>query len=98
MIRLAAASLATAGYDILLLGGLVRVDLPAGYRGMTLEDGAAIGPAAFTSQDMLNHVLEEELLHLQQRPRGEAIEFAPGTARALEENIHEHRRVPCPSD
>lgn len=39
---------------------------------------------AFSSQVMLNHVMEEELLHLQQRAAGLGSEFGPGTAQALE--------------
>jgi hypothetical protein len=92
----AIAALESAGYDTGLIQVLIRADIPAGYRGKTLKDGAALGAAAFSSQAMLNHVLEEELLHLQQKARGEAESFAPGTARGLEEQVDEHRRFPHP--
>jgi hypothetical protein len=96
MIGQADAVLRLAGYDTSLFRVLIRASLPAGYRAMTLEDGAVLGEEAFTSQAMVNHVLEEELLHLRQKPqRGEQF-FGPGTARALEEEINERRRFPLP--
>ena len=87
MLRAAEAALQSAGYNTSPLQVLVRVEMPTGYRGMTLADGAALSGAAFGSQAMLNHVLEEELLHHQQKAAGEAGEFQPGTARILEGNI-----------
>jgi hypothetical protein len=96
MIQAAFAALESVGHDTNLIKVLIRVDMPEGYRGMTLEDGVALGEAALSSQAMLNHVLEEELLHLQQKARGEAESFAPGTARGLEEQVDEHRRFPHP--
>jgi hypothetical protein len=77
MIGSAFGALATAGYDINLLKVLIRADLLAGYRGMSLEDGAALGAEAFRSQAMLNHVLEEELLHQGQKATGLAQTFSP---------------------
>lgn len=96
MIRAAESALRSAGYDTSALQVLIRVEMPKGYRGMTLVDGAALGGQAFLSQAMLNHVLEEELLHHQQKAAGEAQEFQPGTARILEGDVHERRRFPIP--
>ena len=96
MIHEAIVALRSVGYDTAPLEVLVRADMPAGYRGMTLADGAALGSEAFSSQDMLNHVLEEELRHLSQKASGQAEEFAPGTARALEEAVDVERKFPLP--
>jgi hypothetical protein len=96
MLNQARKALEAAGYVMAADLSLVRIDLPPGYRGMTLGDGAALGEEAFSSQDMLNHVLEEELLHLRQKSRGQALEFAPGTMRSLEEEVHEARHFRCP--
>ncbi len=63
---------------------------------MSLEGGATLGEEAFTSQKMLNHVLEEELRHLQQKAAGLGTQFAPGTAQALEESAHVSRVFPLP--
>ncbi len=65
---------------------------------MSLDDGAALGSEAFSSQAMVNHVLEEELLHLVQKARAPRREFKPGTACPLEEEVHEQRRFPLPRD
>lgn len=46
---------------------------------------------------MLNHVLEEEYLHLIQLSLGIADEFANGTARQLEYEIDVARKFPTPS-
>jgi hypothetical protein len=43
--------------------------MPAGYGGMSPPDGTVLGGEAFSSQAMLNHVLEEELRHLMQNGR-----------------------------
>jgi hypothetical protein len=96
MIEKAIGALQTAGYETNLLKVLIRVDLPPGYRGMCLEDGAVLGKEAFSSQVMLNHVLEEELLHQGQKASGLAHTFQPETARALEEAIHAERKFPFP--
>jgi hypothetical protein len=96
MIHVAIAALQLVGYDTSPLQVLIRADMPAGYRGMSLGDGAALGTEAFSSQDMLNHVLEEELLHLAQKASGRAEEFTSGTARLLEEEVHGERKLPLP--
>jgi hypothetical protein len=98
MIREAEAALQAAGYDTGPFQVLIRTDLPPGYRAMSLDDGAALGQEAFSSQAMLNHVLEEELLHLGQKAREAGRAFGPDTARALEEEVHEARRFPLPDD
>lgn len=98
MLRAAEAALRAVRYNTNPLQSLVRADLPAGYRAMSLDDGAAIGPEAFSSQAMVNHVLEEELLHLEQKGRNPGLSFGPGTARALEEEVREARRFPLPRD
>ena len=56
---------------------------------------AALGEEAFSSQEMLNHVLEEELIHLQQKAAGLAQEFGPGTAQELEEAANAARKFPA---
>ena len=63
MIVQAVAALQGVGYDAALMKELVRADLPAGHAAMTLFGirGAVLGAEAFSSQAMLNHVLEEEL-------------------------------------
>jgi hypothetical protein len=96
MIREAMLALRSAGYDASQLLVLIRADLPAGYRGMSLPDGAVLGEEAFASAEMLRHVLEEELLHLVQKAQGRATEFGPGTARSLENEIDEQRKFPLP--
>ncbi len=98
MIHRAAAALRSAGYDTAVLPVLIRADMPAGYRGMSLADGAALGVEAFSSQDMLHHVLEEELRHQGQKASGRAEEFAPGTGRALEEEVDAERKFPLPGE
>jgi hypothetical protein len=55
-----------------------------------------LGADAFSSQDMLNHVLEEEFLHLMQRSQGRFREFSRGTAGALEEEVDAERRFQQP--
>jgi hypothetical protein len=96
MLLVAIAALRQAGYDLTLMREVIRVDMPAAYRDMTLPAGAALGAAAFSSQEMLNHVLEDELLHLEQKRQGRATTFARGTARALEEEVDEARKFPHP--
>ena len=97
MIQETLAALASVGYDVSNIKELIWTEMPRKYRAMTLEDGAALSERAFTSQAMLNHVLEEELLHLQQKLLGQAIEFGAGTVRALEEEVDENRRFASPS-
>ena len=96
MIYEALAALAEAGYDPGLFQELIRADMPPGYRGMSLDGGAALGAEAFASQAWLDHVLEEEYLHLLQKRRGEAEIFGPGTALELELDVHDTRRFPSP--
>ncbi len=59
--------------------------------------GAALGLEAFSSQGMLNHVLEEELLHLVQMADDKNQVFGPRTAQKFEEAVHEARRFHRPS-
>lgn len=96
MIHRAVAALRAAGYNTAVLQVLIRTEMPIGYRGMSLADGAALSVEAFSSQDMLNHVLEEELLHHGQKASGQAAEFAPGTSRILEEEVDAERKFPLP--
>src|SRR2546426_11967457 len=96
MINNTVEALKREGYDLGAIKVLIRVEMPPGYRAMTLEDGAVLGEPAFSSQAMLNHVLEEEVLHLRQKVVGKAREFGPGTAKALEDEIHEARRFHLP--
>jgi hypothetical protein len=97
MLRAASAALQAVGYDVRPIRVLIRADLlPVGYRAMTLDDGAAFGAESFASQAMVNHVLEEELLHLGQKAKHSELAFGPGTARALEDEVHDARRFPAP--
>src|SRR5438477_12625289 len=96
MIRVAETTLQNAGFLTTPLQVLVHTNLPKGYRAMTLADGAALGSEAFSSQPMLNHVLEEELLHHAQKAQGAAEQFGPATMRTLEEEVHEQRRFSLP--
>ena len=96
LLAFAFEALASAGYETDLFAEVVRADLPAGYRAMTLDEGAALGPEAFGSDQLLCHVLEEELLHLKQKLSGQTEQFGPGTARMLEEAIDVQRRFPAP--
>jgi hypothetical protein len=75
---------------------LIRADLPLGRRGMSWPDGAVLGGEAFASQALLIYVLEEELIHRQQKRLGQADVFGPGTARALEEAVDEDRKFRDP--
>ena len=98
MIWAAVAALQGAGYDTSPMQMLIRGDLPAGYRAMSLDDGAALGQEAFSSQPMLTHVLEEELLHLEQKARESGRPFGPGTAQALEAEVDEARKFSLPDE
>jgi len=98
MLLAAEAALRSAGYDTSPLQVLIRADMPAGYRAMSQDDGATLGQEAFSSQGMVNHVLEEELLHLRQKARDGGQTFGPATARGLEEEVHEQRFFPLPRD
>jgi hypothetical protein len=96
MIGKAEEALRSAGYDTGILHVLLRADMPPGIRGMSWPDGAVLGVEAFSSQAMLNHVLEEELLHLQQKHAGLFEAFEQGTSRALEEAADANRKFPLP--
>jgi hypothetical protein len=96
MIAVAVRMLQAAGYDLSLMQVLIRAEMPVGYRGMCWENGAVLGSEAFASPAMLNHVLEEELLHLRQKVRGTEQAFGVGTARTLEEEVDEQRKFTCP--
>ena len=85
-----------AGYDTSTLGELVYADMPKGYFGMSLDNGAALSSDAFSSQAMLNHTLEEELIHAQQAAAGLRQAYGPGTAQTLEEAVNASRRFPEP--
>lgn len=56
--------------------------------------GAALGDGAFSSQGMLDHTLEEELLHLNQDLPNQT--FGPGTAAANEAEVNAARKFPEP--
>ena len=71
---------------------IIRAELPAGYRAMSLEDGAALGGEALSSQAALNSALEEKLIHLGQKMTGWPESFGPGTMRSR------LRRQPMPQD
>jgi|SRR6266481_883588 hypothetical protein len=98
MIQASIVALKAAGYDTSRIKVLIRADLPATYRGMSLPDGAALGKEAFRSQAVLNHVLEEEIIHLQQKAAGLAEEFGPKTAAELEKEVNEQRKFRLPKD
>jgi RHS repeat-associated protein len=90
-------ALSGAGYDLSPLQQLVKVDMPPGCCAMSLSTpptGAALGDAAFTSQEMLNHTLEEELLHLGQDLPHQT--FGPGTAAENEAAVDAARKFPEP--
>jgi hypothetical protein len=97
MIQNSLSSLAGAGYDTSAFQTLIRADMPTGYSAMSLSDsptGAALGDGAFTSQEMLNHTLEEELLHLGQDLPNQS--FGPGDAAAKEAEVEAARKFPAP--
>ena len=96
MLKHAEKTLSEAGYDVSKFKELIKADMPPGYRGMSLDNGAALGKEAFSSQSMLNHVLEEELLHVMQKAGGLGNQFSPATAKALEEAADAIRQFPFP--
>jgi hypothetical protein len=64
---------------------------------MSLPDGAALGDSAFSFQQMLNHTLEEELIHIQQSASGaRTTTFGPSTADHLEKAADAARKFPAP--
>jgi hypothetical protein len=98
MIQASIMALQMAGYETSGIKILIRADLPANYRGMSLPDGAVLGAEAFRSQEVLNHVLEEEVLHLQQKAAGLAEEFGPKTAAELKKEVNEQRKFRLPKE
>ncbi len=96
MVSRADQALQGAGYNTSQLKELIRADMPSSYRAMSLDQGAALGEEAFSSQAMLNHVLEEELIHLQQKAAVLGQGFGPGTAQGLEEAANAARQFRKP--
>jgi hypothetical protein len=97
MIRRAFSALEAAGYNTGRLTELVKADFRGRMAGMSLgENGAALANEAFESQAMLNHVLEEELIHTQQAARGLSPTAGPGAADALEAEVDAIRKFPAP--
>jgi len=90
-------ALRSVGYETSFFQELIKVDMPNGYRAMSLDGGAALGDEAFESHDWLVHVLEEELLHLMQKAQGLTQEFARGTALELELDVNDIRKFPPPA-
>jgi hypothetical protein len=91
-------ALSAAGYDTSVVAAVIRAELPSGYVGMTyLQDGIILGSEAFASQNMLNYVMEEELLHLMQKAGGTASAFDRTTVRHLEGDIDAKRTFHRPS-
>jgi hypothetical protein len=54
-----------------------------------------LGDGAFSSQQMLDHTLEEELLHLNQNLPSQT--FGPGTATEMEAGVDAARKIPEPN-
>jgi hypothetical protein len=98
MIGQSMKSLSGAGYDLSPLQQLVKADMPPGCCAMSLSaepTGAALGDGAFSSQQMLDHTLEEELLHLNQNLPSQT--FGPGTAAEMEAGVDAARKIPEPN-
>lgn len=87
-----------AGYDVSLIEDVVYSVMPPGFRGMTLDSGMILSDEAFTSQSLLNHVVEEELRHLYQKAADPKRSFGPNTARMLEIFANVDRAFPYPDD
>jgi hypothetical protein len=97
MVERALQALEAAGYNTGRLTELVKADFRGIKAGMSLgENGAALANEAFESQAMLNHVLEEELIHTQQAARGLSAGDGPGAADALEAEVDAIRKFPDP--
>lgn len=96
MIHEALQALESVGYETTVFQVLIRADMPPGFRGMSWQEGAVLGAEAFASQEWLNHVMEEEYLHLLQKRRESAQEFVRGTALELELDVDDKRRFPAP--
>jgi RHS repeat-associated protein len=98
MIGQSMKNLSGAGYDLSPMQQLVKADLPPGCCGMSLSTaptGAALGDGAFSSQQMLDHTMEEELLHLNQDLPSQT--FGPGTAAEMEAGVDAARKIPQPN-
>jgi hypothetical protein len=97
MIRYALETLSMAFYDTDLFQVLHKAQMPKGFRAMCLDtDGAVLGSEAFTSDDMVVHVLEEELLHLMQKAAGQGQTVDRRTGFELEADVNDTRKFPCP--
>jgi RHS repeat-associated protein len=97
MIQKSLTALEAAGYNTGRLKELIKADFGSRMAGMSLgEDGAALANEAFDSPAMLNHVLEEELLHTEQAARGLSAGNGPGAADALEKEVDSMRKFPDP--
>jgi RHS repeat-associated protein len=87
-----------AGYDTSAFQQLVKsTDMPAGTCAMCLSTsptGAALGDGAFTSQEMLDHTMEEELRHLGQDLSKQWL--GVGDAAAKEAEVNGNRKFPEP--
>jgi hypothetical protein len=97
MINSSLNNLSGAGYDLSPLQQLIKADMPQGYFGISLSTpptGAALGDGAFSSQEMLDHTLEEELLHVNQNLSEQT--FGPGDAAAKETEVDAERKFPEP--
>jgi RHS repeat-associated protein len=97
MIGQSLKNLSGAGYDLGPMQQLIKADMPPGCCAMSLSTpptGAALGDGAFTSQGMLDHTMEEELLHLNQNLPNQT--FGPGTAAANEAEVNAARKFPEP--
>jgi RHS repeat-associated protein len=97
MINSSLKTLSGAGYDLAPLQQLIKADMPPGCCAMSLSTpptGAALGDGAFSSQGMLDHTLEEELLHLGQGLPNQT--FGPGSAAANEAAVDAVRKIPAP--
>lgn len=98
MIGQSLKNLQAAGYDTKVFQQLAKsTDMPAGSFGMSLSTpptGAALGDGAFTSQEMLDHTMEEELRHLGQDLPNQWI--GRGDAAAKEAEVDANRKFPEP--
>jgi RHS repeat-associated protein len=90
-------TLSGLGYDLSGMEQLVKADMPPSHVAMSLSTpptGAALGDAAFSSQEMLDHTLEEELLHLGQDLSNQPL--GRGDAAANEAAVDAVRKIPEP--
>ena len=98
MVKGSLEALEKFGYEASVFEEIIKTEMPPGYCAMTLGSGAALSSEAFKSQEWLNHVLEEEYLHLVQKTKGWADEFVRGTALELELDANDSRKFPRPKD